>query len=75
MIISCFVQREDTIQWYVHMLFCRTRRYNGMSICCFVESVDTMVCPHVVLERVNTMVCPYAVLEREDTMVCPYVVL
>jgi len=37
------------IQWYDPMLFCTTRGYNGMSICCFVEREDTMVCPYFVL--------------------------
>jgi len=39
-----------------------------MSICCFVERVDTMVCPYVDVEREDTIVCPHVVLERVDTM-------
>jgi len=57
------------------MLFCRTCRYNGMSICCFRTCRYNGMYIYCFVERVDTMVCPYAVVERLNTMVCLYVVL
>ena len=72
------------------MLFCRTCRYNGIAICCFVERVNTMVCTYVVLQNVYIQwyvhmlfcrTCKYngmsicCFVERVNTMVCTYVVL
>jgi len=59
------------------MLICTTRGYIIMSICCFVQRIDTMVCPIMLICTTRgyngLSICCF--VERVDIMVCPYVVL